>query len=91
MLHPEALSLYLEELPDPGPLWDPGPACEFCGCSEYDACPGGCGWSEYFLYRGQAVCTNCEAIAIAMEINFGALAIFMWRARNTEAAHAISD
>jgi hypothetical protein len=36
--------------------------CVFCGCSDHDACPEGCGWA-----RGGArpVCTACQAIADA--------------------------
>ena len=30
-----------------------GMICESCGCSEYDACPGGCGWARDHL------CTAC--------------------------------
>jgi hypothetical protein len=59
------------------PPWNAGPECEFCGCSEFDACPGGCAWSEYFLDRGRAVCTTCEAIAICLEINLGALDCYL--------------
>lgn len=28
------------------PLWDAGPACRVCGCTEDRACPGGCWWVE---------------------------------------------
>jgi hypothetical protein len=58
-------------------LEDLGPHCEFCGCSEFDPCPEGCAWSERFAAAGRAVCTRCEHVALAMEINMGALGI--WR------------
>ena len=39
------------EFPVPSLL---GPVCRVCGCTEYDACPGGCGWAEPDL------CTSCQ-------------------------------
>jgi hypothetical protein len=48
-------------------LFDPGPSCEFCGCDQFHACPGGCSWSDYFAARGRAVCTSCEILAWAMQ------------------------
>lgn len=42
-----------------GPSWripaGHGPICLSCGCSEADACPGGCGWAD----EAQTVCTEC--------------------------------
>jgi hypothetical protein len=37
--------------------------CVFCGCSDHDACPEGCGWA-----RGGAhpVCTSCTDVLSAM-------------------------
>ncbi len=61
-------------------------ACELCGCTLFDPCPGGCAWSEYFADRGRAVCTSCETIMIAMELNFGALAMWFLRARRPDLA-----
>jgi hypothetical protein len=61
------------------PLWDEV-QCEFCGCTEMEACPGGCAWSK--RYQDRAVCTNCEHLASMLELNMGALEF--WR------HHAIS-
>lgn len=77
----------LEELLALGPLWDEGPACEFCGCSEFDACPGGCYWSAYFLERGRAICSNCEAIAAAMEVNSRTLKFWRSLCRSANENH----
>ncbi|BCM83810.1 hypothetical protein [Methylobacterium indicum] len=44
-----------------GPAWripaDLGPVCLSCGCSEADACPGGCGWED----ERQIRCTVCAS------------------------------
>lgn len=32
--------------------------CCFCGCSDFNPCPGGCGWSS----REQTLCTECRDI-----------------------------
>jgi hypothetical protein len=68
-------------------LWDDDfPECEICGCTEYDACPGGCAWSYYFSGRDRAVCTSCEIIAIFLEVNMGALQLFRaWQLREVRA------
>jgi hypothetical protein len=29
--------------------------CRWCGCTERDPCPGGCGWAD----RQQTLCTSC--------------------------------
>lgn len=29
--------------------------CRWCGCSEFDPCPGSCGWAN----REQTLCTAC--------------------------------
>jgi hypothetical protein len=34
--------------------------CRVCGCTEIDACPGGCGWADGNL------CTVCDAAAQAL-------------------------
>ncbi len=33
-------------------------SCVFCGCTEFDACPGGCAWIEI------AVCSACQGIEL---------------------------
>ena len=53
-----------------------GPACEYCGCTEDDACPGGCAWSEKYQMEGRAVCTRCENIEPMIEINLATLRIW---------------
>jgi hypothetical protein len=30
--------------------------CRWCGCTERDPCPGGCGWAD----RQQTLCTSCS-------------------------------
>lgn len=44
-----------------GPSWripaGLGPVCRTCGCSEGDACPGGCGWEDARQIR----CTACAS------------------------------
>ncbi|MCG5246917.1 hypothetical protein LPC10_17475 [Methylorubrum sp. B1-46] len=44
-----------------GPSWripaGLGPVCKSCGCSEGDACPGGCGWTD----ASQCRCTACAS------------------------------
>jgi hypothetical protein len=51
--------------------------CEVCGCTELQACPGGCAWSERYLARARYICTNCESLVIMFEVNMAALRI--WR------------
>lgn len=80
----ELLELALDEAVLP--LFDLGPVCEGCGCSEFDACPGGCGWSERYLEQGRFVCTKCEAIAIAVELNLLTLYLWRWRLVNPQTA-----
>ncbi|MBN2317941.1 MAG: hypothetical protein JXR49_02640 [Acidobacteria bacterium] len=46
--------------------------CEFCGCDQFNPCPGGCDWSDRYIEQGRAVCTQCEGIAIAFDVNWGA-------------------
>lgn len=29
--------------------------CRFCGCTQFDGCPGGCGWAR------PLVCTICQS------------------------------
>jgi hypothetical protein len=36
------------------------PKCRICGCKQYDACPGGCGWADGDL------CTVCLAFREAL-------------------------
>jgi hypothetical protein len=31
------------------------PCCKICGCTEQDACPGGCGWAD----PDRTLCTRC--------------------------------
>lgn len=40
-----------------------GPSCVGCGCSEMDACDGGCAWAGKAYIKGQerGVCTACPA------------------------------
>jgi hypothetical protein len=38
-------------------------ACEVCGCTWDDACPGGCSWDPGFQKQGRAVCSQCTAKA----------------------------
>jgi hypothetical protein len=33
--------------------------CEVCGCTELEACPGGCARDRRFARAGRAVCTSC--------------------------------
>jgi hypothetical protein len=61
-------------------LFEPGPSCEFCGCDQFHACLGGCGWSESFAARGWAVCTSCEILAWAEICTSTALTL--WRDNN---------
>jgi len=42
----------------PGP-WTPGPACRRCGCTELQACRGGCAWTTPFLYTA---CASAEVV-----------------------------
>lgn len=35
--------------------------CRFCGCSQWDACPGGCAWADHTA----TVCTTCVPAATA--------------------------
>jgi hypothetical protein len=35
-------------------------ACEVCGCTEHNACPGGCVWDPAFMLKKRYVCTNCS-------------------------------
>jgi len=49
--HPELHGRLLELRQDVEPHL--GMACEVCGCTELDACPGGCGWAADHL------CTSC--------------------------------
>lgn len=46
--------------PRTGLMLRPG-VCRFCGCSDFNPCPSGCGWSD----GGQMVCTECVPIAKA--------------------------
>lgn len=50
----EALPDVMEAEPLPVPMMV-GPVCRVCGCSQQDACPEGCDWSEHDL------CTACTA------------------------------
>ncbi len=57
-------------------------SCEVCGCTELQACPGGCDWSELYLAQDRHVCTNCETLmglteCRTFQINMAALRI--WR------------
>ncbi len=60
-----------------GELLDHVDACESCGCSEDDPCPGGCAWSTYFAQYGRMVCTSCEAVWYIFHLNLRALGLFM--------------
>jgi hypothetical protein len=62
----------------------PSEMCGFCGCSQLQACPGGCDWSQYFGDRGRAVCTRCETLAMALQCNLQALVL--WRDNNLASA-----
>jgi hypothetical protein len=53
-----------------GPAWripaDLGPVCLSCGCSEGDACRGGCGWEDDRRIR----CTACARPPLDVDIPF---------------------
>jgi len=34
--------------------------CRVCGCTDSNACPGGCSWVELDRERGLGVCSRCE-------------------------------
>lgn len=74
--------------PDPEDLLDLA-VCEFCGCSQFNACPGGCAWSEHYLEQGRAVCTQCERITIAFDVNWGMLNI--WRANKDHNKYDLTE
>lgn len=42
------------------PLWDEGPSCFICGCTEDAACPGGCCWIEDPAGLMRDICSACE-------------------------------
>jgi hypothetical protein len=44
--------------------------CELCGCTEEEACEGGCGWSD----PSRTLCTACEDLAL--EIGLQVLELF---------------
>ena len=46
-----------------------GPECVRCGCSQDDACEGGCSWDEQFATQGIPVCSRCAPQLRAMEIS----------------------
>ncbi len=50
-------------------------SCEICGCTEINACPGGCSWSQHFINQGRLVCSNCESIAIVSQIQSSILTL----------------
>jgi len=33
--------------------------CIGCGCSDYDACDGGCSWAAIDERAGVGICSNC--------------------------------
>lgn len=37
--------------------------CCYCGCTDEDGCPGGCGWVEG---TEDTVCTACEDLALEL-------------------------
>jgi hypothetical protein len=39
------------------PLWDEGPRCRVCGCTDEMACDGGCEWVED--PEGGDICSAC--------------------------------
>lgn len=49
---PQDAEMDLEDLGMPG-FEDNGPHCQICGCSEFNACPGGCVWATPTL------CSRC--------------------------------
>lgn len=40
---------------------DTDPACRVCGCTENNACPGGCAWVEDPMLLGE-LCSACEQL-----------------------------
>jgi hypothetical protein len=52
-------------------------ACEMCGCTEQEACAGGCSWSERFLIEKRWICSRCAPEMIIFQINMAALNL--WR------------
>jgi ParB/RepB/Spo0J family partition protein len=60
------LGLTLEKLLDevaPVTLDERTAFCERCGCTQEQACPGGCGWDPASWKKGKAICTACLAPA----------------------------
>jgi ferredoxin len=45
---------------------EPG-VCRYCGCTEAEACPEGCGWAD----EDETICTACQDLAL--ELGFSAL------------------
>lgn len=45
--------------PDGAPLPAGERICLACGCTERDACPGGCAWADPVV----DICTRCDALA----------------------------
>lgn len=39
--------------------------CVGCGCSQLNACPGGCFWAAADSESGKGICSNCVGIPIA--------------------------
>ncbi len=52
---------------------EPYMVCEGCGCSDLEACPGGCSWSQYYINCGRLVCSTCEQQMMLLEINLAAM------------------
>lgn len=72
------------QLPDdPEDFLDPDmglgdePSCEYCGCTEDNACPGGCSWSLSYLQQSRFVCSRCESILRLLPVNLAALRVWM--------------
>lgn len=60
----------------------PAPAaarvCKYCGCTDDEACPGGCAWAFDEGDPGGedgAVCTRCDELAV--EMGYAALEAFV--------------
>jgi hypothetical protein len=67
------------ESEDEDELFDPPDACEYCGCTEYHACSGGCAWSRKYAEQGRLICTSCEALLRLIALNQAVLRIIIDR------------
>ena len=62
--------------------------CKFCGCTDAQACAGGCAWID----ESRTICTRCdsaESVALAYTALFEAVARQAWRGLSPAEAQAI--